>query len=314
MTPKVILITGATAGIGRHAALEFVRRGHHVIATGRRDAALVELQREARAIGRGLLDVVRLDVTSAEDVQNASVSVSKLTAGRGVDVLVNNAGYGQLGPLESISDQDLRRQFDTNVFGLMSVTRAFVTQMRDRGEGRIINIGSISGRMTMPLGGAYGATKYAVEALSDALRLELAPFGISVSIVEPGPIQSEFNDHAMATVETQDIENSPYAPVLARAGEFRAQFEAQAAGPEVTTKAIVHAATARKPRVRYVVPFRASLLLALFAVIPTRITDAILRLAMGFTAARLHARSERHVTRIFALRDESTAMRDSTVR
>jgi NAD(P)-dependent dehydrogenase (short-subunit alcohol dehydrogenase family) len=187
---KTILITGATAGIGRHAALELVRQGHHVIATGRRATALATLKDEASSLASmrgGRLDVLPLDVTDANSVAAAAAAVGDLTSNRGVDVLVNNAGYGQMGPVEEVSDAELRRQYDTNVFGLMSVTRAFLPKMRERGDGRVVNVGSIGGRYTFPLMGAYNSTKYAVESLSDALRNELAPFGIDVSIVEPGP-------------------------------------------------------------------------------------------------------------------------------
>lgn len=286
---KTILITGATAGIGRHAALELVRLGHHVIASGRREQALDDLAREARTIGKGVLDTLRLDVTDEAEVEASAARVLELTDGRGIDVLVNNAGYGQMGPLEAVSGADLRKQFETNVFGLMAVTRAFVPQMRRRGSGRVINVGSIGGRFTFPLMGAYNATKYAVESLSDALRNELAPFGIEVAIVEPGPIKTEFNDRAMDTIDPSRVQQSPYAAVLARAEKFRAQFESSAAGPEVTTRAIVHAATARRPRVRYVVPRTAAMLLTVLAILPTRLVDAGMRLAAGLTKKKLAA-------------------------
>lgn len=292
MTSKTILITGATAGIGRHAALELVRQGHHVIATGRRENALDALAREAREIvasagGSGKLDTLRLDVTDDAAIEASLAIVDELTGGKGVDVLVNNAGYGQMGPLESVTSADLRKQFETNVFGLMAMTRAYVPQMRKRGWGRVINVGSIGGRFTFPLMGAYNATKYAVESLSDALRNELAPFGIDVSIVEPGPIKTEFSDRAMDTIDAARFEQSPYAAILGRAEEFRARFEATAAGPEVTTRAIVHAATARRPRVRYVVPRRAAMLLGLLAFVPTRVVDAAVRFAAGLTRKNL---------------------------
>jgi short-subunit dehydrogenase len=294
---KTILITGATAGIGRHAALELVRRGHHVIATGRREAALESLRDEANALKKGKLDILRLDVTREEEVLAAKSQVDALTEGHGVDVLVNNAGYGQMGPLETVSDAELRKQYDTNVFGLMSVTRAFVPQMRERRRGRIINVSSIGGRVTFPLGGAYSSTKYAVESLSDALRMELHPFGIDVSIVEPGPVRSEFNDRAFETIDTSAVAASAYAPVLERAQEFRQQFESQAAGPEVTTDAIVHASLARRPRIRYVVPFRASLLVAMLSWVPSRLLDAIMRVASGLTAKRVLANAD-HLVKV----------------
>ena len=289
-----VLITGATAGIGRHAALELVRRGHHVIATGRRESALASLVEEAVGLA-GRLDVLRLDVTDESSVRDATARADALTDGRGIDVLVNNAGYGQMGPLEEVTDADLRKQYDTNVFGLMNVTRAFVPRMRERGEGRIVNIGSMGGRITFPLMGAYNSTKYAVESLSDALRNELAPFGIRVSLVEPGPIRTDFNDRAMSTIDTSKLEASPYAPVVAKAERFREKFESQSAGPEVTTRAILHAALARRPRVRYVVPFSASVVLAVLGALPTRLVDAILRAVAGLDrktlapAPRAHA-------------------------
>lgn len=289
---KTVLITGATSGIGRHAALELVRRGHYVIATGRRQNALDSLREEARAIATtsgGKLDTVKLDVTREADVRLARASVLGLTGGRGVDVLVNNAGYGQMGPLETVTDAELRKQFETNVFGLMSVTRAFLPEMRERGQGRIINIGSIGGRVTFPLMGAYNSTKYAVESLSDALRIELAPFGIAVSIVEPGPIRTEFNDRAIETLDPSKLAGSIWAPVMEQAERIRQDVEAQAVGPEVTTQAIVHAALSRRPRVRYVVPFKSSVLLAVLAVLPTRLVDAAMRLAAGLTHERLLA-------------------------
>jgi NAD(P)-dependent dehydrogenase (short-subunit alcohol dehydrogenase family) len=281
---KTILITGATAGIGRHAALELARAGHHVIATGRREAALAALEKEADGLR---LDGIPMDVTDESSVRAAAARVDELTDGRGIDILVNNAGYGQMGPIEEVTDAELRRQYDTNVFGLMNVTRTFLPKMRARGEGRIVNVGSIGGRVTFPLMGAYNSTKYAVESLSDALRNELAPFGIRVSLVEPGPIRTEFNDRAMETIDNERLSGSAYAPVVAQAERFRAKFESQSAGPEVTTRAIVHAALARRPRVRYVVPFSASLMLSILSSLPTRLVDAILRAVAGLDRKKL---------------------------
>jgi short-subunit dehydrogenase len=154
-----------------------------------------------------------------------------------------------------------------------------------------VNVGSIGGRVTFPLMGAYNSTKYAVESLSDALRVELEPFGIRVSLVEPGPIRTEFNDRAMETIDHGKLESSPYAPVVAQAERFRAKFESQSAGPEVTTRAIVHAALGRRPRVRYVVPFSASLLLSLLGTLPTRLVDAIFRAVAGLDKKKLALRA-----------------------
>jgi short-subunit dehydrogenase len=284
MDSKTILITGATAGIGRAAALSLARAGHVVIATGRRTDALRALQAEA-AKDRAHVHVLTLDVTKADSIAAAKAEVDRITGGRGLDALVNNAGYGLVGPLEAIGDADLRAQFETNVFGLVAMTRAFLPQMRDRGEGRVVNVGSVGGKVTFPFMGAYNATKYAVESLSDALRLELAPFGVRVSLIEPGAIHTEFNDVAMASMAKYAA--TPYAPVVAQADKIRAQFEATGVGPAVVVRAIEHAILARRPSARYVVPFRTNFILAAFRFLPTAWMDGILRLATGLTSRRL---------------------------
>ena len=140
--------------------------------------------------------------------------VDQLTEGRGIDVLINNAAIAQGGPISEIDDADLQAQFETNVFGLMRVTRAFLPAMCARGRGRIINVSSTAGRVTVPLSGAYCASKYAVESLSDALRLELAPFGIEVVLVEPGPIRTDFAAHTMDAASKYAVATSPYAPLF----------------------------------------------------------------------------------------------------
>ena len=187
-----ILITGATSGIGRDAALRLARAGHLVLAGGRRPDALAALAREARGRARGRLEPVTLDVTDPASVGAARALAERRTGGRGLDVLVNNAGYALPGPLEALAERDLRQLFDTNVFGLLAVTRAFVPAMRERGQGRVVNVGSIMGRVAMPLLGAYNATKHAVAAMTDTLRMELAPFGITVVLVEPGAVRTGF--------------------------------------------------------------------------------------------------------------------------
>jgi short-subunit dehydrogenase len=282
---QTILVTGATAGIGRDAALYLAARGHRVIATGRKQALLDELRAAHR--GAGQLETLRLDVDDRASIAEAARAVHRLTDGRGLDVLVNNAGYGVAGPLAEVPEEDLRAQFETNVFGLMAVTRAFLPAMMARGSGRVINVSSIGGRVTFPFFGAYNATKYAVESMSDALRAELAPFGIQVAIIEPGPVRTEFADRTMGFVDRYSSASSPWAGVYARAHALRKQTDAQSVEPIRVSRAIAHAATARRPRARYVVPWSANLLLSAMAWLPTALTDWIVRRVVGLVAANV---------------------------
>jgi short-subunit dehydrogenase len=250
----------------------------HVIATGRKPEALASLRDEAKGLR---LNTVELDVTSAESIAQAKGAVDRITSGYGVDALVNNAGYGMAAPLIETTEQDLRDQYETNVFGLMAVTRAFVPQMMARGSGRLINVSSVGGRITLPFFGAYNSTKYAVESLSDAFRVELAPFGIQTALIEPGPIQSHFSEKSMSYVDKYQNDSSPYAAVYKRAHEIRKESDARAAGPEGVARAIIHAIEARRARPRYVVPFALRLGVWLSAFTPTRVIDAMLGWLVG---------------------------------
>jgi short-subunit dehydrogenase len=281
---KTVLITGATAGIGKTAALHLARAGHRVLASGRSPERLAALRTEAQAAGVELETVV-LDVTRAESVDAAAAEVERLTQGRGLDVLINNAGYGLVGPLEMLSAADVRAQFETNVHGLLAVTRAFLPGMRRRRSGRILNVSSVGGRMTFPFMGAYNATKYAVESLSDALRIEVAPFGIQVVLIEPGLIRSEFSARAHTLSPQASV--GEYAPFVGPALErFRASEERLSAGPETIARAIGQAIAARRPRARYVAPGSARLMMVLLAFLPTAWLDAIFTRLMGLHRPR----------------------------
>jgi short-subunit dehydrogenase len=198
-----------------------------------------------------------------------------------VFALVNNAGYGLAGPLEEVSDADLRAQFDTNFFGLMAVTRAFLPRMRARGAGRIVNVSSSGGRVSIPMVGAYHASKFAVEALSDALRMELAHVGIRVVLIEPGPIKSEFGTRLVAEVDKYRKPDSPYAPIYGRIDAMKARADAMAADPDCVTRAIEKAITRRRPRARYIMPFSTKLGVWLTAFIPTFVLDAVMKRVIG---------------------------------
>jgi NAD(P)-dependent dehydrogenase (short-subunit alcohol dehydrogenase family) len=271
------LITGATSGIGRDAALRLVRAGHLVLAGGRRREVLAEL---ARA-GGGRLEPVVLDVTDPASVAAARELVERRTGGRGPDVLVNNAGFALPGPLEALDERDLRELFDTNVFGLLAVTRAFLPAMRERGQGRVVNVGSIMGRVAMPLLGAYNASKHAVAGITDALRMELAPFGITVVLVEPGAIRTGFAARALAGLAPYRDPGSPYAAALAGTDAAWSRVYRFAPGPASAGRAIARAATVDRPKARYVVPARNRLVVAALTGLPTAAADATKRRIMG---------------------------------
>lgn len=281
---KIVFITGATAGIGRVTALHLARLGHHVIASGRKTAELARLEDEGKKL-TGKLDVVTLDVTSSSSIAAAVETVAKLTRDRGIDVLVNNAGFGVLGPTSEISDAEMRRQYETNVFGLMNVTRAFLPKMRERRAGRIINVSSVGGRITLPYFGVYNSTKYALESLSDALRYELRPFGIDVALIEPGVIRTNFEATATSGIDT--LMAGPYAPALARHEEMSKTADRFASNPIVVAKAIARAVQARRAAARYVAPRSTYAVLWLSAVLPTSVWDWAMRKIGYLTASQL---------------------------
>jgi NAD(P)-dependent dehydrogenase (short-subunit alcohol dehydrogenase family) len=269
---KIVLITGATAGIGRTTALHLARQGHHVIASGRKVGELAKLAAEANELQ---LDTVTLDVTSDASIEQAVQQIDKLTGGRGIDVLVNNAGFGVLGPTSEITGSEIRRQYETNVFGLMAVTRAFLPQMQARRSGRIINVSSVGGRITLPFFGVYNSTKYAVESLSEAMRYELRPFGITVALIEPGVIRTNFEATAVANLDA--FAATPYGPAMAKYEKMSKLADRFASNPIVIAKAIARAVNARRPSARYVAPRSTSFVLFLNAILPTRMWDWAMR-------------------------------------
>jgi len=198
---KAVLISGCSTGIGRATAEHLARRGWTVYATARNPDALADLER----VG---CNVLALDVTN-EDSIAAAVEVVERAEGA-IGVLVNNAGYSQSGSVESIPLDSVRRQFETNVFGLVRLCQLALPGMRRQGSGRIVNIGSMGGKLTFPDGGVYHASKYAVEALSDALRFEVRGFGVHVSLVEPGLIRTHFAEAAGGALPVLD-KSDPYA-------------------------------------------------------------------------------------------------------
>jgi short-subunit dehydrogenase len=271
-----VLITGATAGIGRYLAIDLARREHRVIATGRDEKALEALRAEEARV-----ETVRLDVTDQASIDDARAVVDAMTQGQGIDVLINNAGYGLPGAVEDLSIPDLRREFETNVFGLVAVTKAFLPRMRERRSGRIINMSSAAGRVTFPLFGAYHASKWAIEALSDALRSEVAPFGVKVVLIEPGPIKSEFAERSRREMEKVKVPGSVYERAYEAVTAYKLQKNVHAPGPECVARAVRHAITSSHPRARYVMPLTSRLLVKVFPFLPAWLWDRIVRKRTG---------------------------------
>jgi short-subunit dehydrogenase len=246
-----VLITGCSTGIGRATAERLAKRGLTVYATARKPEAIEDL----KAAGCRTL---ALDVTDEESMQAAVAAVEQ--AEGAVGALVNNAGYSQSGAVETLPMDELRRQFETNVFGLVRMCQLVLPGMRKAGRGRIVNISSMGGKLVFPGGGAYHATKYAVEAISDAMRFEVRGFGVHVSIIEPGLIRTSFGETAVANNTAQAYEGP-----LAKLG----------AGPDAVAKAIEKAITSRRPRTRYPVTASARFFMAQHAVLPDRAWDRV---------------------------------------
>ena len=269
-TTGPVLVTGCSTGIGRSAAEHLLRAGHTVYATARRPETLSALE----AAGARVLP---LDVTDEESMAGA-VKAVEAEHGR-VGALVNNAGYGEYGTIEETDLDQVRTMFETNVFGLARMTQLVLPAMRAARAGRIVNIGSMGGRLTFPVGGYYHATKYAVEAISDALRNEVRPFGIRVSLIEPGLIRTGFEEGAL-TSDAAGHESSAYAGLLAANASNTSGGYANpvvAAGPEAVSAAILRAIESRHPKSRYVVTPAARAMIAARTLGGDRVWDAMMR-------------------------------------
>jgi NAD(P)-dependent dehydrogenase (short-subunit alcohol dehydrogenase family) len=253
---NVVLITGCSTGIGRDLAHRLSGAGYTVVATARKLETLTDIPAALK---------LALDVTRPDSVQQA-VERTLQQFGR-IDALINNAGYGLRGVVEAISDEQARQVYEVNVFGVIRLIRAVAPQMRLQKSGRIINISSIAGKVSTPVNGLYSSTKFALEALSDALRIELAPFGVQVVLVEPGAIKTNFLDTVAAQSQQETFADpaSPYQPLYQKYFQFNTEMSKNAPGPEVVSRVIQQTLEVPNPKPRYLagVDFSGTLAIAL---------------------------------------------------
>jgi len=268
-----VLITGTSTGIGRAAALRLAARPDLTVYASARN---IDTIADLAAAG---CRVLALDLT---DEPSMSAAVKTIEAEHGqVDVLVNNAGYGEFGAVEQVDINRVRAQFETNVFGPSRLTQLVLPGMRRAGRGRIINVSSMGGRLVFPIGGYYHASKYAVEAISDALRQEVRPLGIDVAVIEPGAIRTSFE--ATATTTLARDPSGPYqgmADALQRNTARAYRNRRMSAPPETVAKVIEQAVTSRRPATRYVVTLSAKLVVHTRRLLGARVFDAINRLQL----------------------------------
>ncbi len=271
---KAVLITGCSSGIGRASATRLARAGWTVYATARRPESIADLE-------RGGCHTLALDVTD-EDSMRAAVETVERAEGA-VGVLVNNAGYSQSGAIETVPMNAVREQFETNVFGLVHLTQLVLPKMRAQRWGKIVNLGSMGGRLTFPGGGYYHATKYALEAISDALRFELRGFGIDVILLEPGLITTEFGEAATASMASVLTDGEdPYGHFNATVGTatkgvYDGPMRRFGAGPERVAKVIEKAITRRRAPTRITITPSAKLMIGTRRLLTDRAWDATMR-------------------------------------
>ena len=270
---RTALVTGASSGIGEETARRLQGLGYTVYGAARRTGRLEKLAAEG-------VRPLAMDVTDDASMAAGIAHIIEET-GR-IDVLINNAGYGSYGAIEDVPIDEARRQFEVNLFGLGRLVQLVTPHMRGQKSGTIINISSMGGRLTTPLGGWYHATKYAVEALSDALRMELKPFGIDVVLVEPGGIRTEWAGIAADHLE-ETAEDSAYSDqIRAVAGSMRNEsVQRRQSPPAVIANTVERIVTARRPRTRYAVGFMAKPLITARRVLPDRAFDRVISAALG---------------------------------
>lgn len=268
----VVLVTGASSGLGARTAQLLVERGYRVAGAARR-VDLVKRIPQALPVFMDLTDEVSI-----------GAAVHEVEAELGpISILINDAGYGEFGSIEETPMDQARRQFEVNVFGLATLTQRVIGPMRQSRTGRIVNVSSLAGEFSSPLGGWYHASKFAVEALSDSLRAELAPFGVDVTVVQPGPVRTAWHEEAMRSLEASSG-NGPYKDMSAAVAKYHRTTQGKAITSDIDSVArvIVDAATTTRPRTRYRVGRGSSVAVALSR-LPDRVFDAMTRRQFGIT-------------------------------
>ena len=265
---KVILITGASTGIGRETVKLFQAKNWKVAATMRRPEESADLQKIAD------VETIRLDVTDIASIKSA-IAETLEKFGR-IDVVVNNAGYGVVGPFEASTHEQVERQFQTNVIGLMNVCREIIPYFREQKRGHIVNIASVGGRMTFPLYSLYHATKWAVEGFSESLQYEIDPFNIRVKIIEPGPIRTDFYDRSQVVTKKEGV--TAYDQFVEKVLPNMQKAGAEAPDGSVVAQTIYDAVTDDSKRIRYGVNTKG--ILALRRILPERAFRRLIKMIM----------------------------------
>lgn len=276
-----VVITGASTGIGKTTALHLDSLGFRVFAGVRKDPDGEHLKRESS----GRITPLRIDVTDAATITSAAGTVANMVDDAGLAGLVNNAGIVLAGPLEFLPLDRIRQQFEVNVFGLLAVTQAFLPLLR-KARGRIVNMGSISGRVSNPFIAPYSASKFALESFTDALRVELMPWGISVSIIEPGNIATPIWDKSIAA--SDDLQSGLplaakelYGPMFTAVRQAAEKSGKDAIPAIVVARAVAHALSAKRPKTRYLIGRDARIRLILRKLLPDRVMDRITMWYLG---------------------------------
>ncbi len=267
---KSILVTGAGSGIGRACALYLAQQDMKIFAAGRTFSKLEALAKENPNIVP-----IQMDVTDEASIENAHSKMGR------VDGLVNNAGISMMGPTALISNEDWHKQFETNVFGAMNVIRAFLPAMLAAKDGRVVTIGSVTGRLAPPFMGAYAASKHAVEGFSDSLRREVAPHGVKVSVIRPGFVRTEFGDQEQSEL-ARYFERQPYQKRLRNFATWhKAKGHDVSPDPIIVAKAVHHALTSSRPKTRYQMPFQAKFNIFARSFLPVAVVDKIVAKVTG---------------------------------